>query len=130
MATYHVQKSRSTLPSFVQPILTSALTHYQNNFRKLNVNQNAFFDEISEHARLLQHARLLRHANHFRNTYLKPGFQGHEQRGRLIEMENNSNFSHIRTYVRVLHRDDDYLDHAVMQVHVSLYIVSSPLSMQ
>ena len=43
-------------------------------------------------------------------------------------MKNNSNFSHIRTYVRVLHRDDDYLDHAVMQV--SLYIVSSPLSMQ
>ena len=58
----------------------------------------------------------------------KPGFQGHEQRRRLIEMENNSSFSHIRTYVRVLHRDDDYLDHAVMQV--SLYIVSSPLSMQ
>ena len=27
----------------------------------------------------------------------KPGFQGHEQRRRLIEMENNSNFSHIRT---------------------------------
>ena len=59
---------------------------------------------------------------------LKPGFQGHEQRRRLIEMENNSKFSHIRTYYRVLHRDDDYLDHAVMQI--SLYIVSSPLSMQ
>ena len=59
---------------------------------------------------------------------LKPGFQGHEQRRRLIEMENNSNFSHIRTYVRVLHYDDDYLDHAVMEV--SLYVVSSPLSMQ
>ena len=59
---------------------------------------------------------------------LKPGFQGHEQRRRLIEMENNSNFSHIRTYVRVLHCDDDYLDHAVMEV--SLYVVSSPLSMQ
>ena len=59
---------------------------------------------------------------------LKPDFQVHEQRRRLIEMENNSNFSHIRTYVCVLHRDDDYLDHAVMQV--SLYIVSSPLSMQ
>ena len=57
---------------------------------------------------------------------LTPGFQGHEQRRRLIEMENNPNFSHIRTYVRVLHRDDDYLDHAVMQV--SLYIVSIPLS--
>ena len=26
----------------------------------------------------------------------KPGFQGHEQRRRLIEMENNSNLSHIR----------------------------------
>ena len=59
---------------------------------------------------------------------LKPGFQGHEERRRLIEMENNSNFSHIRTYYRVLHRYDDYLDLAVMQV--SLYIASSPLSMQ
>ena len=59
---------------------------------------------------------------------LKLGFQGRKQRNRLIEMENNSNFSHIQTYVRVLHGDDDYLDHAVMQV--SLYIVSSPLSMQ
>ena len=42
MATYRVQRSRSTLPSRVQPILTSALTHYQNNFRKLNVNQMRF----------------------------------------------------------------------------------------
>ena len=58
---------------------------------------------------------------------LKPGFQGHEQRRRLKEMENNSSFSHIRTYVRVLHRDDDFFDHAL--IHVSLYIVSSPLSM-
>ena len=39
---------------------------------------------------------------------LTPGFQGHEQRRRLVEMKNNSNFSHIRTCVR-----DDYLDHAV-----------------
>ena len=71
-----------------------------------------------------QHARLLRHTIHFFN-YLLPDFQGHEQ---LIEMENKSSFSHIRTYVRVLHRDDDYLDHAVMQV--SLYTAPSPLSMQ
>ena len=60
---------------------------------------------------------------------LKPGFQGHEQHRWLKEMENNSSFSqHIRTYARVLHRDDDYFDHAL--IHVSLYIVSSPLSMQ
>ena len=39
---------------------------------------------------------------------LTPGFQGHEQRRRLVEMKNNSNSSHIRTCVR-----DDYLDHAV-----------------
>ena len=63
MATYRVQKSRSTLPSRVQPILTSALTHYQNNFRKLNFNQMRF-DEISEHA------RLVRHAHHVRTTCL------------------------------------------------------------
>ena len=45
---------------------------------------------------------------------LTPGFQGHEQHKRLIEMENNSIFSHIRTYFRVLDRDNDNLDHAVM----------------
>ena len=37
---------------------------------------------------------------------LTPGFQGHEQRRRLVEMKNNSNSGHIRTCVR-----DDYLDH-------------------
>ena len=42
MATHRVQKSRNTLPSRVKPILTSALTLYQNNFRKLNVNQMRF----------------------------------------------------------------------------------------
>ena len=58
---------------------------------------------------------------------LRPGFQRHELRRRLVEIENNSKFSHIQTYFRVLDRDDDYLDHVVMQV--SLYIVPSPLSM-
>ena len=31
-----------------------------------------------------------------------------------IQMENNSNFSQFRPYFRVLDREDDNLDHAVM----------------
>ena len=85
-----------------------ALTHYQSNFRKFNVNQNVFFDEISEHARLLN-----THIIFELLDCLTPGFQGHEQHTRLIEMENNSIFSHIRTYFGVLDRDNDNLDHAV-----------------
>ena len=48
----------------LRPSSLSLPAHYQNNLRKLNANQNAFFDEISEHA------RLLRHANHVRATCL------------------------------------------------------------
>ena len=65
-----------------------------------------------------QNAFSMRYQNtqHFYDTQiLKPGFQGHEQRRRLVEMKNNSNFSHIRICVR-----DDYLDHAVTRfVHRS-----------
>ena len=42
VARYRDQKSRSALLSGFQPILTGALTHYQNNFKKLNVNQVRF----------------------------------------------------------------------------------------
>ena len=38
----------------LRPSSPSLPAYYQNNFRKLNANQNAFFDEISEHARLLR----------------------------------------------------------------------------
>lgn len=31
-----------------------------------------------------------------------------------VQMENNSNFSQFRPYFRVLDREDDNLDHAVM----------------
>ena len=73
-----VQRCRSTLPSRVQPTLTGALTHHQNIFRKLDVNQLRFS---------------MRYQNDLYDTHfifellacLTPGFQGHEN---VLSKEN------------------------------------------
>ena len=80
MATYRVQKSRSTLPSRVQPILTSALTHYQNNFRKLNVNQMRFSMTYQNTQDLYD-----THIIFELLACLTPGFHGHEN---VLSKEN------------------------------------------
>ena len=74
MVTCRVQKSRSTLPSRAQPILTGALTHYQNCFRKLNdVNQMRFSMRYLNAQDLYD-----THIIFELLACLTPGFQGHE----------------------------------------------------
>ena len=40
-----------------------------------------------------------------------------------VQMENNSNFSQFRPYFRVLDREDDNLDHAVMYLCTSFPVL-------
>ena len=96
---------------FKRAEVQSSSTHpYQHTYGLLKqfqeIESKAFFDEISEHARLVQHAQ------HF--ELLACFTPGKDMKNvDNAEMENNSNFGQFGPYFHVLDRDDN-LDNTVM----------------